>query len=75
MEIELERLLKEKEQMTPMEVIPLSEVPIAEVSTTKIPSAAPLTILEKNVELAKSMEEMTLEGIEINRLKMEIENL
>ena len=29
MEIELERLLKEKEQMTPMEFIPLIAVPIA----------------------------------------------
>jgi hypothetical protein len=29
MEIELETLLKEKEKMTPMEVIPLSAIPIA----------------------------------------------
>jgi hypothetical protein len=70
MEAELERLLKEKEQSTPMEVIPLSAVPLAGVSTTtlptttttKIPSATPLTALEKTVELAKSMEEMTLQG-------------
>ena len=70
MEVELERLLKEKEQSTPMEVIPLSAVPLAEVSTiamptsttTKIPLATPLTTLEKTVELAKSMEEMTLQG-------------
>jgi hypothetical protein len=38
MEIELERLLKKKEQMTPMEVIPLSAVPIAGVSTTTVPT-------------------------------------
>jgi hypothetical protein len=70
MEAELEKLLKEKEQSTPMEVIPLSAVPIIEVSTTvvpttttaEIPSATPLTALEKTVELAKSMEEMTLQG-------------
>jgi mRNA-degrading endonuclease toxin of MazEF toxin-antitoxin module len=68
MEAELERLLKEKEQSTPMEVIPLSAVPIAEISTTvvpmttttKIPSKTPLTALEKTVELGKSMEEMNL---------------
>jgi hypothetical protein len=68
MEAELERLLKEKEQSTPMEVIPLSAVPLAGVSTstlpttttTEIPSTTPLTALEKTVELAKSMEEMTL---------------
>jgi FtsZ-binding cell division protein ZapB len=82
MEEELERLLKE-EQSTPMEVIPLSAVPLAEVSTeavpmttiVEIPSATPLTTLEKTVELAKSMEEMTLQGTEINRLKMEVESL
>jgi FtsZ-binding cell division protein ZapB len=75
--------LKEKEKSTPMEVIPLSAVPLAEVSTTivpttttvEIPSATPLTALEKTVELAKSMEEMTLQGIEINRLKIEFESL
>jgi hypothetical protein len=46
-----------------MEVIPLSTVPLTGVSTTsttKIPSATPLTTLEKTTELAKSMEEMNL---------------
>jgi hypothetical protein len=70
MEAELEKLLKEKEQLTPMEVIPLSAFPIAKVSTTvvpttttiEIPSATPLTTLEKTMEISKSMEEMTLQG-------------
>jgi hypothetical protein len=83
MEIELERLLKEKEQSTPMEFIPLSEVPLTGVSTTtvstttiaEIPSATPLTTLEKSVKLAKSMEEMTLQGTKISRLKKEVDNL
>jgi hypothetical protein len=42
MEAEMERLLKEKEQMKPMESIPLSAIPIAGLSTTTvtaIPSA------------------------------------
>jgi hypothetical protein len=83
MEAELERLLKEKEHSTLMEVIPLSVVILAKVSTTvvpttttvEIPSTTPLTALEKTVELEKSMEEMTLQGTEINRLKMEVESL
>jgi hypothetical protein len=83
MEAEMEWLVKEKEQETPMEVIPLSAVPLTGVSTTtvstttttELPSATPLTALEKSVELAKSMEEMTLQGTEINRLKKEVENL
>jgi hypothetical protein len=83
MEAELERLLKEKEKSTPMEVIPLSAVPLVEfhttfvptTTTTKIPSATPLTALKKTMEQEKSMEEMNLQGTKINRLKMEVESL
>jgi hypothetical protein len=78
MEAELEKLVKEKEQLKPMEVIPLSVVPLTGVSTTsaaEIPSATPLTALEKTVELTKSMEEMNLQETEISRLKKEVENL
>jgi hypothetical protein len=53
MDAELERLVKEKEQSTPMEVIPLSAIPLAGVSKASvetttmadIPSATPLTAL------------------------------
>jgi hypothetical protein len=79
MEAELERLVKDKEHATLMEVIPLSVVPLtakaSTTTTTEIPLATLLTALEKSMELAKSTEEMTLQGIEINRLKKEIENL
>jgi hypothetical protein len=34
-----------------------------------------LTALEKSIELEKSMEEMTLQGPKINRLKKEVKNL
>ena len=36
MEAEPEKLMKEKEQSKPMEVIPLSAVPLSEVSTTSL---------------------------------------
>jgi hypothetical protein len=83
MEAELERLVKEKEPIKPMEVIPLSAVPLTRVSTattpattaTKLPSAAPVTVLETSEALEKSMEEMTLQGAEIKKLHHEIENL
>jgi hypothetical protein len=78
MEVELEKLLKEKEQSKPMEVITLSAVPLIGVSTTsatKIPLATPLTGLEKTVELEKSMEKMNLQETEISKLKKEVENL
>jgi DNA gyrase/topoisomerase IV subunit A len=41
----------------------------------EVPSATPLTSLEKTVDLAKSMENMNLQEIEISRLTKEIENL
>jgi hypothetical protein len=78
MEAEMEKLVKEKEQLKPMEVIPLSAVPLSGVSTasvTEVPSMNPLTSLEKTAKLAKSMEEMNLQETEISRLKKEIENL
>jgi hypothetical protein len=78
MEDEMERLLKEKEQMKPMEVIPLSAIPISGASTvavTTIPSAIPVTAQEVTTDLAKSMEKMNLQETEISRLKKEVENL
>ena len=70
METELKRLVKEKEQTEPMEVIPLSAVPLTRVSTStasattiaKIPSTALVIVLETSEDLAKSMEEMNLQG-------------
>jgi hypothetical protein len=78
MEADMEKLLKEKEKLKPMEVIPLSAIPISGVSTTsvtKAPSATPLTSQEKTVDLAKSMEKMNLQETKINGLKNQIENL
>jgi len=63
MEVEMEKLVKEKEKLKPMEVIPLSAIPILGVSiasVTEVPSATPLTSLEKTTDLAKSMEKMNL---------------
>jgi DNA gyrase/topoisomerase IV subunit A len=78
MEAEMEKLLKEKDQLKPMEVIPLSAIPISGVSTasvTEVPSATPLTSQEKTADLSKSMEKMNMRETEISRLKKEIENL
>jgi DNA gyrase/topoisomerase IV subunit A len=78
MEADMERLLKEKEQMKPMEFIPLSDISILGASTvlvTTIPSATPLTSQENTTDLAKSIEKMNLQETEISRLKKEVENL
>jgi hypothetical protein len=78
MEAEMEKILKEKEQLKLMEVIPLSAIPISGVSTasvTEVQSTTPLTSLENTTDLAMSMEKMNLQEIEISKIKKEIENL
>ena len=78
MEAEMERLLKEKEQENTMEGIPLSVIPIAGLSTgtvTIIPSATSVPLPEGATDLAKSIERMNLQELEISRLKKEVEKL
>ena len=81
MEVELEKLVKEKEKSVPMTVIPLQEVPITRFSTvsttptTEIPSVVLVTTSDASERLVKSMEDMTLQGEEIKRLQEEIINL
>jgi hypothetical protein len=75
MEVEIERLLKEKEQTKPMEGIPLSSIPIATPTVTVIPSETAAPLPEGATDLAKSMERMNLQESEISRLKKELENL
>jgi hypothetical protein len=78
MEAEMEKLLKEKEQLKSMEAIPLTSIPISGTSTetvTSIPSATPVTPQKGTSDLTKSMEKMNLQETEISRLKKEVENL
>ena len=75
MEAEMERLLKEREQAKPMEGVPLSVVPIAITTTTVVPYATTVPLPEGATDLAKSMERMNLQELEISRLKKELENL
>jgi hypothetical protein len=78
MEAEMEKLLKEKEQMKTVEGITLSAIPIAGLSTaivTTVPSATTEQVPEGTIDLAKSMERMNLQESEISRLKKEVENI
>ena len=65
MEVELEKLVKEKEKSVPMAVNPLNVVPLIGVSTT---TTTLVTTTEASEKLAKSMEDMSLQGHEIKRL-------
>jgi hypothetical protein len=83
MEAELENIVKEKEKNVPMDVIPLYAVPLTGVSTTtttttttaEIPTKTLVTTRDASEKLAKSMEDMPLQGQEIKRLQDEINNL
>jgi hypothetical protein len=78
MEAEMEKLLKEKEQMKTVEGITLSAIPIAGLSTgtvTAVPPATTEQVPGGTIDLAKSMERMNLQESEISRLKKELENL
>jgi hypothetical protein len=78
MEAEMEKLLKEKEQLKSMESIPMTAIPISGTSTTTvttIPSATPVTPPEGTINLTKSMEKMNLQETEIRRLKKKVKNL
>jgi hypothetical protein len=76
MEAKLEKLVKEKEKNVPMAVIPLNAVPITGISikttTTKgeIPGETLVTTTDASEKLAKSMEDMSLQGKEIKILQM-----
>jgi hypothetical protein len=83
MEVELDKLVKEKEKNVPMAVIPLNLVPITGFSTTmetstttgEIPTATSATAPDAIEKLAKDMEDMTLQGEEIRKLQEEIQNI
>jgi hypothetical protein len=80
MEAEMEKLLKEREQIKIVESITLSAIPLAGSSTvtttvTTLSSATAGPIPEGTIDLAKSMEKMNLQESEIGRLKKEVENM
>jgi hypothetical protein len=81
MEVEIDKLVKEKEHSVPMAVISLNAVPLIGISTTimttttEIPSAIPVTVPGATEKLVKSIEDMTLQGEEIKILQEKIENL
>jgi hypothetical protein len=81
MEAEMDKLIKEKEQSVHMAIIPLEAVPLtgfrtSEVATSvEIPSTIPIQVLDASEKLVKSMEDMSLQGEEIRKIKEEEKNL
>ena len=81
MEVELDKLIKEKEQSVHMAIIPLEAVPLTRVITTEattsveIPSTIPTQVPDASEKLVKSMEDMSLQGEEIKKLQEEVKNI
>jgi DNA repair ATPase RecN len=80
MEAELDKMVKEKEQNMQMVVIPLEAVPLTGISTTtavttEFPSAIPMKVPNASNKLVKSMEDMSVQGEEIGKLREEVKSL
>lgn len=80
MEIELENLLKEKEQQADVETtIPITTTSIARTSTTGTSIAAAIIVetqsTDSTTDLAKAMGYLSIKGQEIEKLKAQLNNL
>jgi hypothetical protein len=81
MVVEMDTLIKDKEQsvqmaITPLEAVPLTGIRTAEAATSmEIPSAIPVQVSDASKKLVKSMEDMSLQGEEIRKLQEEVKNL
>jgi len=85
-EVEMDKLIKEKEQNAQLAVFPLDAIAIASLLQIGIPTtttiartssstAPPASLLDESVKLAQSMENMTIQGEEMKKLKQEIKVL
>lgn len=79
MEIEMEKLLKEREQSTYLAAISIKAVPIASTSTAGASTSAAITAEAQSTDslgkLVKAMEDLSIRGQEIRKLKAQINNL
>jgi hypothetical protein len=80
-EVEMDKLLKDKEHSVNMAIIPLEAVPLIGIRTieattpVEIPSTIPMQVLDASQKLVKSMEDMSLQGEEIIKLQEEEKKL
>lgn len=86
MEVEMDRLIKEKEQSSQQSVVPLDAVPIASLIQTSIPIVAtrvgtsssivlPTSVVDDSFKLVESVENMSIQGKEIKKLRQELKVL
>ena len=79
MEVEMEKLLKEREQSTQLAAIPLTAVPITSTSTARPSTSATITVegqsTDSSEELIRAMDDLSIRGQEIEKLKTQWNNL
>jgi hypothetical protein len=81
MEIEMDKIIKEKEHCVHMAIIPLEVVPLIGIRTiepstsTEIPLAIPVQVSYASKKPVKSMEDMSLQGADIRKIQEEVKNL
>ena len=75
----MEKLLKERKQLTQLVAIPLMVVPIASTSIVRESTSPSITAKVQSAdtlgELVKAMEDLSIKGQEIEKLKYQIKNL
>jgi hypothetical protein len=81
MEAEMDKLIKYKEQSVQMVMIPVEAVPLKGIRTSEsstsidIPSTIPVQVSDAFEKHVKSMEDMSLQGEEVRKMKEDIKNL
>lgn len=77
MEIELEKLLKEKEKTTQLAIVPLIIVPISMITTlgASTSTSTPTHTSNSASELVKAMDDLSIQEQEIIKLKSQIKIL
>lgn len=86
MDAEMDKLIKEKEQNLQLVVVPLDAVPIASLLQTSIPTTSittrtssstiiPTLAVDDSIKFTESMENMSIQGEEIKKLRHEVKVL
>lgn len=75
MEIELEKILKEKEHAEQLDIVPLTAVPIALAITTGASASTSTTIIDLASELVRAMDGLTIQEQEISKPKYQLKTL
>ena len=77
MEAQMDKMIKEKEKNAQLSIVPLDPVPLIEIRTTEFSTSTstPTQTSDASDKLVKSMEDMSIQGVEIKKLHEEVKSL